>query len=179
MPVTNNRGRVRWGRRIVRLMQILSLLSIIPAAIFFLIEQRASRRAAQVQYSMALIEQANTGEILALRTKLAKPWYPIDLGALASSRPSDAAMAKLKRDTLEGAAIDDADVIQMADFFRTGLLCRKTGVCAQDVFDTFFCEETRGFYSLYDLRLAPIAGRINRPDAFVPLAEYAEQCTIS
>lgn len=163
-------------RRVILLLKFLSYFSLVPAIVFFLLQQAADLRSSRVEQAMTFIALANEGDLAGARQRLTRPWLATDLGRFYARNPSPAMIAKFKDDVLAASPVSDGDISQLVDYYDTVVLCREMKVCDRTIVDSYFSRPIAAFYCAYDRRLERLARRLNDRQAFRRIADYAGDC---
>lgn len=137
-------------------------------------DEAQQQRIQRVNNAMSFIQMGNDPERTAVRAILSEPWEKIDVSALMEANPTPEGLNRAKLAVTN--KVRDGDIEKLSDFYNAVLLCRNSDSCDKKLIDAFFQVDVSGFYCAYDLRLADIAQRLNRPDYAANLKAYAGGC---
>lgn len=158
----------RWLEYPRLLLECLSYVVVIVGIGLFFVQQETARRAQQVEMAMRFVQLESESTFAEAREALEAPWRTVNMSQVA---PTEDGRAKLKATVTE--SVGDEKIEQLTEFYLSVLDCRSAEICDAKVIDRFFRSDISGFYCLYDVRLASIAERLNRPTYADPLRDYA------
>lgn len=159
----------KWLRRFRLPLECLSYIAVIGGIGLFFLQQQSVHRAQRVETAMQFVQLENEPAFTEARAMLEAPWRQVDMSQL---RPTQGGRAQLQLTVTR--QVGDEPIEKLADFYASVLACRASGICETEVIDQFFRTNISGFYCAYDVRLARIAQRLNRPDYAAALRAYSD-----
>jgi hypothetical protein len=161
----------KWLRKCRLPLECLSYVAVIGGIGLFFLQQQSVHRAQRVETAMLFVQLENEPAFAEARAALEAPWRQVDMSQL---RPTEGGRAQLQLTVTRQVA--DERIEKVADFYSSVLACRASETCEAEVTDQFFRTSIEGFYCAYDVRLARIAQRLNRPDYADALRAYSVGC---
>ncbi|HYG29616.1 MAG TPA: hypothetical protein VD887_05305 [Allosphingosinicella sp.] len=166
------------SRRVERIrvtLECLSYVTVIAGIFLFFVQQREVENARRVETALLFVSLENDEAYTRARETLTAPWQRVDMSRIMAARPSRDTIHRLKLEVTRD--VPDASIENVYEFYSSVVGCRDHGLCDRTIIDQFFRRGVSGFYCTYDVRLAQIGRRLNRPDYGRDLQSYAGSCT--